>query len=695
MSETPVDELDEAGAAAELARLAESVAQADRRYHTDDDPDLTDAQYDTLRRRNDAIEQRFPSLIRADSPNARVGAAPAAAFAKVVHAVPMLSLDNAMAPEEVVEFTQRIRRYLKRADDQQDGFVCEPKIDGLSCSLRYEHGQLVRAATRGDGTTGEDVTRNVRTIDDVPNRLHGHGPPAVIEVRGEVYMEIGAFARLNEAQEEAGGDPFANPRNAAAGSLRQLDPKITAKRPLRFFAYGWGEADPPIAGHYQDFLSQLRAWGFPVNPLTRACANADELIAAQADIAAKRPSLLYEIDGVVDKLDDIALQIRLGFVGRAPRWAIAHKFPAEQAFTRVFDITIQVGRTGSLTPVAELDPVIVGGVKVSRATLHNEDFIASKDIRIGDQVLIQRAGDVIPQVVEVVLGERPADAAPYVMPDICPICASQAVRPPGEARRRCTGGLICAAQIAGRLQLLVGRDAFDIDGLGKKQVPQLIEAGLLHTPADLFRLACDQERLGRLAALEGWGQRKIDNLVKSIEARRTIPLDRFIIGLGIRFVGEVNARLLARAYRSFAAWRAGMARLGEADEAERQHLDDIDRVGSALTEALATFFTEPHNQAAVDDLAAQLTIEDTAPLTTSTSELSGKSIVFTGTLETLGRAEAKARAERFGAKVVSAISKSTDYLVVGADAGSKAAKAQALGVQTLTEQDFLGLTTNS
>ena len=695
MSETPVDELDEAGAAAELARLAESVAQADRRYHTNDAPDLTDAQYDALRRRNDAIEQRFPSLIRQDSPNARVGAAPAAAFAKVVHAVPMLSLDNAMAPEEVVEFTQRIRRYLKRADDQQDGFVCEPKIDGLSCSLRYEHGQLVRAATRGDGTTGEDVTRNVRTIDDVPNRLHGHGPPAVIEVRGEVYMEIGAFGRLNEAQEEAGGDPFANPRNAAAGSLRQLDPKITAKRPLRFFAYGWGEADPPIVGHYQDFLAQLRAWGFPVNPLTRACANADELIAAQADIAAERPTLPYEIDGVVDKLDDIALQNRLGFVGRAPRWAIAHKFPAEQAFTRVFDITIQVGRTGSLTPVAELDPVIVGGVKVSRATLHNEDFIAAKDIRIGDQVLIQRAGDVIPQVVEVVLGERPEGSAPYAMPDICPICHSQAVRPPGEARRRCTGGLICAAQIAGRLQLLVGRDAFDIEGLGKKQVPQLIEAGLLHTPADLFRLARDQERLARLAALEGWGQRKIDNLVKSIEARRTIPLDRFIIGLGIRFVGEVNARLLARAYRSFAAWRAGMARLGEADEAERQHLDDIDRVGSALTDALATFFTEPHNQAAVDDLAAQLTIEDAAPTTTSTGELSGKSIVFTGTLETLGRAEAKARAERFGAKVVSAISKSTDYLVVGADAGSKAAKAQALGVQTLTEQDFLGLTTNS
>ena len=387
------------------------------------------------------------------------------------------------------------------------------------------------------------------------------------------------------------------------------------------------------------------------------------------------------------------MQERLGFVGRAPRWAIAHKFPAEQAFTRVNAITIQVGRTGSLTPVAELDPVIVGGVTVSRATLHNEDFIASKDIRVGDQVLIQRAGDVIPQVVEVVLAERPADASPYAMPDTCPICRSQAVRPDGEARRRCTGGLICPAQIAGRLQLLVGRDAFDIEGLGKKQVPQLIEAGLLRTPADLFRLPRDEERLARLAELDGWGKRKIDNLLASIEARRTIPLERFIIGLGIRFVGEVNARLLANAYRSFAAWHEGMEKLGQADQHERARLDDIDRVGDALTEALATFFAEPHNRAAVDDLAAQLSIQDAVATTSGDGALSGKSIVFTGTLETLGRAEAKAIAQRAGAKVVSAISKNTDYLVAGSDAGSKAAKAQALGVATLSEQDFLGMTT--
>ncbi|HWL69342.1 MAG TPA: NAD-dependent DNA ligase LigA [Geminicoccus sp.] len=691
---TDVDALDEAAAGAELQRLAEAIAKADREYYQQDRPSLTDAQYDELRRRNQAIEARFPALIRPDSPSHRVGAAPVAAFGKVVHRVPMLSLDNAMNPEEIHEFVARVRRFLKRPDDVQDDYVCEPKIDGLSCSLRYEDGVLVRAATRGDGTTGEDVTANVRTIKDVPTRLHGEAP-RVIEVRGEVYMERPAFARLNEEQEEAGQLPFANPRNAAAGSLRQLDSKITAKRPLRFFAYGWGEADPPVAGRYSAFLDRLRGWGFVVNPLTRICRTADELVAHQVEIGRQRPDLAYEIDGVVDKIDDITLQERLGFVGRAPRWAIAHKFKAEQAQTTVREITIQVGRTGALTPVAELEPVNVGGVTVARATLHNEDFIQAKDIRVGDRVLIQRAGDVIPQIVEVVDPDRPDRAPAYVFPDTCPICASHAVRLEGEAVRRCTGGLICAAQVAGRLQLLVGRDAFDIEGLGKKQVPQLIEAGLLREPADLFVLARDPERLARLGELEGWGKRKIENLVRSIEARRTIPLDRFILGLGIRFTGEVNARLLARAYGSYAAWREGMLKLAAGDPDELAHLDNVDRVGSALIGALTAFFAEPHNVAAVDALAAELTITDAARPRAIESPLSGKVVIFTGTLETLGRAEAKARAERFGAKVGSSVSKNTDYLVVGADAGSKAAKAQALGVQTLSEQQFLEMTSGT
>ncbi|HEX2527045.1 MAG TPA: NAD-dependent DNA ligase LigA [Geminicoccus sp.] len=693
MKELPVDELDEDAARTELERLALRIADADRRYYQEDKPDLTDAQYDELRRRNNAIEQRFPHLVRPDSPNHRVGAPPVSAFGKVVHAVPMLSLDNAMTAEDIHEFVARVNRYLRRPEDAANDYVAEPKIDGLSCSLRYEDGILVRGATRGDGTTGEDVTNNVRTIKDVPTRLHGEAP-SVIEVRGEVYMERSAFLRINEEQEEAGQERFANPRNAAAGSLRQLDSRITARRPLRFFAYGWGEADPPIrSGRYADFLQRLRDWGFVVNPLTRLCHTADELVEHQAEIGRQRAELGYEIDGVVDKVDDIALQERLGFVGRAPRWAIAHKFPAEQARTKVNDITIQVGRTGALTPVAELEPVIVGGVTVARATLHNEDFIRSKDIRIGDTVLIQRAGDVIPQVVEVIQAERPQGTSEYVFPDTCPVCGSHAVRLEGEAVRRCTGGLICRAQVAGRLQLMVGRDAFDIEGLGKKQVPQLIEAGLLHEPADLFLLSRDEERLNRLRTLEGWGKRKVENLVASIEAHRTVPLARFILALGIRFTGEVNARLLARAYGSYDRWREGMLKLGAGDPEELARLDDVDRIGSALIDALRAFFGEPHNVEAVDRLAAQLTIQDAvAPDVATNSPLAAKSIVFTGTLETMSRSEAKARAERFGAKVGSSVSKNTDYLVVGSDAGSKAAKAQALGVQTMTEQEFLELT---
>ena len=686
-TELPVEQMSADEATRELARLAGLIARADRLYHQEDRPELTDAQYDALVRRNRAIEERFPALIRSDSPSYRVGAAPVGAFGKVVHAVPMLSLDNAMAADEIKLFVERVNRFLNRPLDAPLTYVSEPKIDGLSCSLRYERGELVRAATRGDGTTGEDVTPNVRTIREVPQRLHGDDVPDVIEVRGEVYMRRADFAKLNAEQEEAGEEPFANPRNAAAGSLRQLDSKITARRPLRFFAYGWGEALPAIVdGHYWDYLQRLKAWGFPVNPLSRRCESADELVEHQAAIGRERPELPYEIDGVVDKLDDIALQRRLGFVGRAPRWAIAHKFRPEQARTRVDRITIQVGRTGALTPVAELAPVVVGGVTVARATLHNQDYIQNKDIREGDLVLLQRAGDVIPQVIEVVLAERPAEAVPYVFPETCPMCGSHAVRPEGEAVRRCTGGLICPAQIAGRLQLMVGRDAFDIEGLGRKQVPQLIEAGLLKAPADIFRL---HEQVEALEQLEGWGKKKIQNLLASIEARRTIPLPRFILGLGIRFIGEVNARLLAQTYGSYDAWRAAMGRLGAKDPDERAFLDNQNRAGEAIIGSLEEFFAEAHNVEAVDRLKEQLTVEDAPAPVQATGALAGRTVVFTGTLEQLSRAEAKAMAETRGAKVGSSVSKKTDYVVMGTDAGSKAEAARALGVTILSEAEFV------
>ncbi len=566
MSTTAVGKLSAAEAEAELIRLAKELAHHDRRYYRDDSPELSDAEYDALRRRNIAIEQRFPSLIRPDSPSLRVGVAPAEAFGKVTHTVPMLSLDNAMAEEEVREFVARIRRFLNLPADAPLDFVAEPKIDGLSCSLRYEDGWLVRGATRGDGTVGEDVTANVRTIRDIPQRLEGDDPPRVLEVRGEVYMERSDFLQLNERRLAKGEPPFMNPRNAGAGSLRQLDSKITAERRLRFFAYAWGEADPPIDGAYSGFLNRLKSMGFRVNPETAHCTTTDELLAYQQRIAEQRHALPYDIDGVVDKVDRIDLQGRLGFAGRAPRWAIAHKFAAQQAETVLNAISIQVGRTGALTPVAELAPITVGGVVVARATLHNQDYIEAKDIRVGDTVVIQRAGDVIPQVVEVVLARRPADAVPFVFPDHCPQCCSLAVRPEGEAIRRCTGGLICPAQLAERLRHFVARDAFDIEGLGRKQVPQLLEAGLIKSPVDLFRLARDEAELAKLSELEGWGAKKIAKLKEAIEARRSIPLERFIYALGIRFVGEVNAKVLARHYGTFERWRAAMLQLAAGDE---------------------------------------------------------------------------------------------------------------------------------
>ncbi len=683
----PLEALSETEAAAELERLAREIAHHDRLYYQNDRPEISDAAYDALRQRNTAIEARFPELTRADSPSGRVGAPPLTAFAKVRHSVAMLSLDNAFDAEDVAEFLRRARRFLNMAETAPLDLVAELKIDGLSVALRYEHGAFVQAATRGDGSEGENITPNARTITDVPLKLQGEAPP-VLEVRGEVYLEREGFLALNAEREANGEAVFANPRNAAAGSLRQLDSRITAARPLRFFAYGWGEAEPAIEGTYYGYLERLERLGFVVNPERRVASALDDLLAFHDDIGKRRAQLTYDIDGVVYKIDDIALQRRLGFVGRAPRWAIAHKFPAEQAQTIVNAIRIQVGRTGAMTPVAELAPITVGGVVVSRATLHNQDYIESKDIRVGDTVVIQRAGDVIPQVVEVVPDRRPDGTEPYVFPETCPICGSHAVRPEGEAVRRCTGGLICAAQLQERLIHVVSRDAFDIDGLGRKQIPQLREAGLIERPGDLFRLAKDDTAREALQALDGWGAKKIDNLKAALEARRTVPLDRLINALGIRFVGDVNAKVLARHYGSYGAWYAAMARLAEGDGATAEDLHNVDGIGGAVVESLREFFAEPGNVAALDDLASLLTIEDSAGVA-SGGALAGKTIVFTGTLEQMSRAEAKARAETLGAKVAGSVSKKTDYVVVGADAGSKAKKASELGVTTLSEAEWL------
>lgn len=684
MAEKPTPE----AAAEELARLAAEIDRHDRLYYRQDAPEIADADYDVLRRRNAELEAWYPELVRPDSPSLRVGAPPVESFAKVAHSVPMLSLDNAMEDADVVEFLARVRRFLGLAADAPLDIVAEPKIDGLSCALRYEDGLLTRGATRGDGSVGEDVTGNVRTIRDIPQRLHGEAPP-LLEVRGEVYMERPDFAALNAAREALGEPLFMNPRNAAAGALRQLDSGITAKRRLRFFAYAWGEAQPAIEGSYSDFLARLRQLGLPTNPLIEPCRSAEEMVAYHKRIGERRAELPYEIDGVVYKVDSIELQRRLGFVGRAPRWAVAHKFPAQQAQTKLQGIAIQVGRTGALTPVAMLEPVVVGGVTVGRATLHNQDYIAQKDIRIGDTVVIQRAGDVIPQVVEVVLPLRQAEAQAYVFPDTCPECGSQAVRPPGEAIRRCTGGLVCPAQLTERLRHLVSREALDIDGLGRKQVPQLIEAGLLKAPADLFRMVGDEGALAKLRELDGWGEKKVAKLVQAVEARRRLPLARFVYALGIRFVGEVNAKLLARHYGTFEAWKAAMLAMAKGDAEAKAELDAVDGVGDTLVEALSEFFAEQHNVDAMDELAAQMAIEAAAAPAAGTSPFAGKTMVFTGTLERMTRAEAKARAEALGAKVAGSVSRSTDFVVAGAEAGSKLKTAQQLGVAVLSEAEWL------
>ena len=686
MSEIPVAALTEDEAKTELARLAMEIAYHDRLYYQNDAPEIADADYDALRRRNLDVEARFPGLVRSDSPSNRVSGAPDSGFAKLRHLVPMLSLDNAFDADEFAEFCARAKRFLGWTDKL--AIVAEPKIDGLSINLTYEDGVFVHGATRGDGQEGEDVTANLRTMAGVvPDRLAG-AAPKLIEIRGEVFMTKADFLALNETQAAAGHKLFANPRNAAAGGLRQLDARITASRRLSLFAYAMGEVSEPVAATHAGYLDRLRDWGFTVNPLSRVISE-DEAAAFQADIGLRRSGLPYDIDGVVYKIDDLTLQRRLGFVGRAPRWAIAWKFPAEQATTVLREIRIQVGRTGALTPVAELEPVNVGGVLVARATLHNEDEIARKDLRIGDTVIVQRAGDVIPQIVSAVT-DRPRGAEPYKYPDICPACGSHAVRPPGEVVRRCTGGLICPAQRVERLIHFVSRNAFDIDGLGEKTIQEFYAEGWLHGPADLFRELPVRE--AEIAEREGWGKLSARNLARAIAARRTISLERFIFALGIRRIGEANAKLLARHYGSYATWRSQMLAATTIGSDERLALGSILGIGPAIAEELADFFGEPRNVGIVDALAAELMIEDAAVAEAADSPVAGKTVVFTGTLETMTRPEAKARAETLGAKVTDSVSKKTDIVIVGADAGSKARKAAELGIRIVSEAEWRELT---
>ncbi len=684
-----VERLTEEEAAAELARLAAAIAYHDRRYYAEDAPEISDAEYDELRRRNQAIEARFPELIRADSPSRRVGAAPSAGFAKVRHSVPMLSLDNAFAEADVREFCDRVARFLRRPGDSGDeapAMMAEPKIDGLSAALRYEKGRLVLGATRGDGITGEDVTANLRTIKSIPERLAGTGWPEIFEIRGEVYMERAGFFAVNAEREAAGEPLFANPRNVAAGSLRQLDPAVTARRPLKFFAYAWGETSAPFARTHEEALARFRDWGFPVNDRSRLCRGIDEILAFYHDIAEHRAELPYDIDGVVYKVNDLELQRRLGMVSRAPRWAIAHKFPAQQAQTILRDILIQVGRQGSLTPVAVLEPITVGGVVVQRATLHNEDEIARKDVRVGDTVIVQRAGDVIPQIVGVVLERRPNGAEPYRFPDHCPECGSLAVREEGMVVRRCTGGLICPAQAVERLRHFVARDCFDIEGLGAKHIAEFWRDGLIRRPADIFRLKAEA-----IAGREGWGETSARKLIAAIDERRRIALDRFINALGIPQVGQATARLLARHYRSFAHWRREMEAAGDPESPARAGLLDIHGIGADMAADIVGFFAEPHNREVLDDLCREVEVEDYVAPAQRASPLAGKTIVFTGGLASMSRSEAKARAEALGANVASSVSAKTDFVVVGADAGSKAARAAALGIATLDEAAWLEL----
>jgi DNA ligase (NAD+) len=697
-SELPVADLTPAQAKSELMRLALEIGAHDRRYYQQDAPSVSDAEYDELRKRNAAIEAKYPELIRPDSPSKRVGAAPARGFAKVRHIVPMLSLDNAFSDDDVRDFVGRIRRFLKLSEDETIAFSAEPKIDGLSMSLRYEDGELVRAATRGDGAEGEDVTANIKTLKDVPKKLKGRNIPAVCEVRGEVYMTKPDFIALNKRQAEEGGTIFANPRNSAAGSLRQKDPSVTASRPLGFFAYAWGEMSEMPADTQSGMIAWFEKCGFTTNPLTKLVRSTEELIDFHARIGEQRSGLDYDIDGVVYKVDRLDWQERLGFVSRTPRWGIAHKFPAEQAITVLRDIEIQVGRTGALTPVGKLEPVGVGGVIVQNVTLHNEDYIKGigndgepiregRDLREGDTVTIQRAGDVIPQIVDVDVSKR-TKKTPYKFPDKCPACGSHAVREEGEAVRRCTGGLICPAQQVERLRHFVSRNAFDIEGIGEKQVELFFEKKWVEQPADIFRL--EKKHRKELLAEEGYGEVSVRNLFAAINDRRKVVLNRLIYGLGIRHVGEINARLLARHYGSFEALQKAAKAAADKESEAYKDLTTIGGIGEVVGDAVVEFFKEKHNRDAIGRLLDEIEVEPMEAVKTD-SPIAGKTVVFTGSLEKMTRDEAKATAERLGAKAAGSVSKKTDYLVAGPGAGSKLAEAQKHGVKVLTEDEWLKL----
>lgn len=691
-SKIPVDDLTEEQAREELARLAGEIMEHDRRYYAEDAPTISDAEYDALRRRNLAIEQAFPHLVREDSPSKRVGAKPVEKFEKVRHRVPMLSLDNAFSDDDVVDFVGRIRRYLRLDPDAPLEFTAEPKIDGLSLSLRYENGRLVSAATRGDGQVGENVTANARVVADIPRVLSGDYPE-VIEVRGEVYMTHRDFLALNERQKAEGKPTYVNPRNTAAGSLRQLDPALTASRPLRFFAYAWGEVSQMPADTQMGMVEALQNYGFRTNALMVLCQSAEELLEHYHAIEEQRATLGYDIDGVVYKVNDLSLQQRLGFVSRNPRWAIAHKFPAEKAFTILRDIDIQVGRTGALTPVARLEPVTVGGVVVTNATLHNAEEIERLGIKIGDTVIVQRAGDVIPQILGYVEERRPLDAREFVFPTVCPCELKTPVVRDSTAGggagvvRRCSGEFACPYQRIEHLRHFVSRRAFDIEGLGEKQIEFFFRDPDLpvKSPADIFTLTeRDAKNLKKLKDKEGWGEVSVKNLFAAIEARRTIPLDRMIYGLGIRHVGERTAVTLARAYGTWQEFHDTALAIANGDLAAREEMDALEDIGDAVIDAIATYFAEKHNRELVEKLAAQVNVLE-AERPAAESPVAGKTIVFTGALERMSRDEAKDMAERLGAKVAGSVSSRTDLVVAGPGAGSKLKKAHELGIEVIDE----------
>ena len=694
-SKLAADELTETQAKAELKRLAAEIAEHDTRYYQEDAPTVSDAAYDALRRRNDEIEARFPALVRPDSPSGRIGAKPAGKFAKVRHTVPMLSLGNAFSSGDVADFVDRIRRFLSLKADDAIVFTAEPKIDGLSLSLRYEGGLLVSGTTRGDGTEGENVTANVKTLEDIPQQLKGKGVPDICEVRGEVYMTKSAFLVLNERQRAAEKQVFANPRNSAAGSLRQLDPAITASRPLGFFAYTWGEMSRMPADAQSAMVKWFASCGFKTNPLARICRSIEELLAFHREIELQRGALDYDIDGVVYKVDRIDWQNRLGFVSRNPRWAIAHKFAAEKATTIVRDIDVQVGRTGALTPVAKLEPVTVGGVVVQNATLHNADEIARLDVRIGDTVTIQRAGDVIPQVLGVIAERRPKHAKAYRFPTVCPChLHTEVVRDAtatGEegAIARCTGEFACPFQTMEHLRHFVSRRAFDIEGLGEKQIAFFFEQDWVKEPADIFTLEARNKTI-KLEEVEGFGELSVRNLFGAIAARREISLERFIYALGIRQVGETTARVLARAYGSWKAFHDACLKLAAGDSEARADMDNLDQIGDTVIDSLAAYFAEAHNRRIVERLTGEVHILD-AEKPRADSVVAGKTVVFTGSLEKMTRDEAKAMAERLGAKTAGSVSSKTDYVVAGPGAGSKLGKARELHVPVLSEDEWFAL----